>query len=820
MDAKLVVVGGKASKGEVKLKLPTVLGRSRDAGLAIAHPNVSRRHCEIREVEGALVVRDLGSSNGTLVNDELVKEVVLKPGDKLCVGPLVFRAEYKHAGKFPSLGKDSAKAAVADTTEFVPEQTAPLPTKTVLDKTVAKASKTIVPPPPEAKKPQPPKEEPPTKKEVDGGHGKLEKASKAPAPIDDLDDLSLPDLDEAPAPSAAKNKKADLEDLPELPSMDEPPVAAWQQTEATPPADEADADLALPSFESESESLPDLSDELELPEPDSLAEEPELESAEAPPLEPAATQESWEPLSEPKAEDDLALADELPPLDEVEPVAAEADLDLLPDLSFDETPAVSEEDAGPVSEPSAGLNAEQEVEEEIEAIDDLGLAEEMSFDEVPSAPPAEEAIEPEAAWADEPAVAASEEVEADALPESSLDEPDEPLEFGKFSAEVEQAPVAQDAEDLDDLNLVEELPPIAEAATANPLEDAIEPAAAEPEAAWTEEPIVAATEEVEAGALPEPSLDEPLEFAEFSEAPVAEEVEQEPVAGDLDDLNLVEAAEEVEQEPVAQDAEDLDDLNLVEELPPIAEAATANPLEEAIEPAAAWIEEPASAEAELDRESPESELPETPLTAPEPAEEIAAVGADEVADEELDELGLMEELPPIAEAASAAPMAKTLEPDPAWFEDAAEDESGELGLAEETPMPTALEPDPAWFEEATLEEAELEAAPAAADEPPEMTLAEPEAVQEVAAAPEDQVEDEIGELGLAEEAPAPMALEPDPSWPAEPALEEAKSEEEPAEVAEVDDLPEMTLAEPEEIQEVAAIAEDAIQRGRCSSRRG
>src|SRR5690242_2455508 len=153
MDAKLVVVGGKASKGEVKLKLPTVLGRSRDAGLAIAHPNVSRRRCEIREVEGALVVKDLGSSNGTLVNDEVIQEVVLKPGDTLTVGPLVFRAEYKHAGKFPILGKKSPKAAVADTLEFAPEDVAPKVEKPAVDKTAAKERKPSAPPPvPEAKK--------------------------------------------------------------------------------------------------------------------------------------------------------------------------------------------------------------------------------------------------------------------------------------------------------------------------------------------------------------------------------------------------------------------------------------------------------------------------------------------------------------------------------------------------------------------------------------------------------------------------------------------------------------------------------------------
>jgi len=53
MDAKLIVVGGKANKSEIKLQLPTIIGRSRDADLTMAHPMVSRQHCEIYEEGGA-----------------------------------------------------------------------------------------------------------------------------------------------------------------------------------------------------------------------------------------------------------------------------------------------------------------------------------------------------------------------------------------------------------------------------------------------------------------------------------------------------------------------------------------------------------------------------------------------------------------------------------------------------------------------------------------------------------------------------------------------------------------------------------------------
>lgn len=104
MDAKLIVVGGQATKSEVPLvNFPVLIGRNRTAALPIAHPLVSRNHCEIFQLRGALVVRDLESANGTRINDELIEEEILKPGDRLTVGPLTFVAIYKFAGEMPDL---------------------------------------------------------------------------------------------------------------------------------------------------------------------------------------------------------------------------------------------------------------------------------------------------------------------------------------------------------------------------------------------------------------------------------------------------------------------------------------------------------------------------------------------------------------------------------------------------------------------------------------------------------------------------------------------------------------------------------------------
>ncbi len=103
MEAKLVVVGGRAKRASVVLKVPKVIGRSKEAGLTIGHPMVSRRHCEVFETDGLLMVRDLGSLNGTVVGGQRVKQSPLPPDAEFSIGPLTFRVEYKYDGDLARL---------------------------------------------------------------------------------------------------------------------------------------------------------------------------------------------------------------------------------------------------------------------------------------------------------------------------------------------------------------------------------------------------------------------------------------------------------------------------------------------------------------------------------------------------------------------------------------------------------------------------------------------------------------------------------------------------------------------------------------------
>jgi pSer/pThr/pTyr-binding forkhead associated (FHA) protein len=95
MDAKLVCVDAVATTSEIRLeKLPVVIGRSPEADATISDCWASRFHCRVDVRDGVLVVSDLGSSNGTLVNGTPIQTARLQPGDRLTVGISTFQAVY------------------------------------------------------------------------------------------------------------------------------------------------------------------------------------------------------------------------------------------------------------------------------------------------------------------------------------------------------------------------------------------------------------------------------------------------------------------------------------------------------------------------------------------------------------------------------------------------------------------------------------------------------------------------------------------------------------------------------------------------------
>lgn len=71
---------------------PTRVGRGADNQIVLDGDSVSRRHAQFRQKGDAWVIVDDGSTNGTYCNDDqITREVVLKNGDRVKIGPTIFK---------------------------------------------------------------------------------------------------------------------------------------------------------------------------------------------------------------------------------------------------------------------------------------------------------------------------------------------------------------------------------------------------------------------------------------------------------------------------------------------------------------------------------------------------------------------------------------------------------------------------------------------------------------------------------------------------------------------------------------------------------
>ena len=91
MPPRLVCLDGHA---DISLdRAVVVVGRHHRCDVRIPSPRVSRRHCCLTPDRDGVLVRDLGSTNGTRINGERVAEGVLRPGDQLAIAHCRFQLE-------------------------------------------------------------------------------------------------------------------------------------------------------------------------------------------------------------------------------------------------------------------------------------------------------------------------------------------------------------------------------------------------------------------------------------------------------------------------------------------------------------------------------------------------------------------------------------------------------------------------------------------------------------------------------------------------------------------------------------------------------
>lgn len=119
---KLTILTGK-HRGK-KLALPDkelTIGRDKSCDITLNTDEVSRRHAVLRVKGEEATIRDLGSRNGTIVNQVRIEEETrLTPGDELRLGPMHFRFDVKSAKTLDASsaeGESTEKVEIHEATE-------------------------------------------------------------------------------------------------------------------------------------------------------------------------------------------------------------------------------------------------------------------------------------------------------------------------------------------------------------------------------------------------------------------------------------------------------------------------------------------------------------------------------------------------------------------------------------------------------------------------------------------------------------------------------------------------------------------------------
>lgn len=93
----IAIVGHLRVSGSMSLEAPSPLGQGKtvvgreDADIVAMDPSLSARHFEIENRDGEFFVRDLDSTNGTILNGETVVDSVrLQDGDRIEAGKTTF----------------------------------------------------------------------------------------------------------------------------------------------------------------------------------------------------------------------------------------------------------------------------------------------------------------------------------------------------------------------------------------------------------------------------------------------------------------------------------------------------------------------------------------------------------------------------------------------------------------------------------------------------------------------------------------------------------------------------------------------------------
>jgi predicted component of type VI protein secretion system len=71
-----------------------LVGRKEDCDVRIDHKSISKLHCVVVKTDGLLLLRDLGSTNGTRVNGQRIRRAALLPNDQLQIASLRYTVQF------------------------------------------------------------------------------------------------------------------------------------------------------------------------------------------------------------------------------------------------------------------------------------------------------------------------------------------------------------------------------------------------------------------------------------------------------------------------------------------------------------------------------------------------------------------------------------------------------------------------------------------------------------------------------------------------------------------------------------------------------
>ncbi len=118
MQLALIAGPGTGQTIDIEPGRPVVAGRSSQADICIpSDPELSRRHFALAHDGKVWRIRDLGSSNGTQVNDIPIHETVLQEGDRIAAGGSVFVVR-----DAATTGDRTARVPVEDVEPPLPDQ--------------------------------------------------------------------------------------------------------------------------------------------------------------------------------------------------------------------------------------------------------------------------------------------------------------------------------------------------------------------------------------------------------------------------------------------------------------------------------------------------------------------------------------------------------------------------------------------------------------------------------------------------------------------------------------------------------------------------